>query len=162
MIKNQISAFMDGELDENEARILFGQLKQDAKACDEWKIYHLVGDNLRRTPVWDDGFSMRFAEKLAAEPLLPAPPRHFRFKRTMAATFSVAVSLAAVSLVAWTFFQPNPPNAPQISDGDIPRDVSHYLVAHQEYYAAPMGANTRIPGGTSYLSASLDSQRKNK
>lgn len=161
MMKNQISALMDGELDDDEARIVLGRLKQDTEACDEWQIYHLIGDSLRQTTAGEGGFSARFAEKLAAEPTVLAPSRRPAFRRPLVA-LSAAASLAAVSLVAWTAFQLNQPEVPKMTGSEVPHDVSRYLVAHQEYYATPMDANAAIPGATPYLSASLERQQKNK
>lgn len=166
-MKDQISALMDGELDDDEARIVFGRFKHDAAARGEWDIYHLIGDSLRQTPVWGDGFSVRFAEKIAAEPTVLAPLRRPAFKRPVVA-LSAAASLAAVSLVAWTAFQFNQPDAPATMDtskmtgSEVPHDVNRYLVAHQEYSATPMGTSAAIPGALSYLSVSLERQQKRK
>jgi sigma-E factor negative regulatory protein RseA len=161
MIKNQISALMDGELDDDEARIVLGRLKQDAEARDEWQIYHMIGDSLRQTPAGNSGFSARFAEKLAAEPTVLAPSKRPAFRRPLVA-WSVAASLVAVSLVAWTAFQLNQPETPKMTDSEAPpHDVSRYLVAHQEYYAVPTGENF-ADSPTPYLSASLERQQKIK
>lgn len=169
MTKDQVSALMDGELSDDEARIVFGRLKQDAAARDEWQIYHLIGDSLRQTPIWNDGFPARFsdtfadefANKLAAEPTVLAPPRRSAFKRPVVA-LSAAASLAAVSLVAWTAFQLNQPDAAppmsagKIAGGEAPQNVNRYLVAHQEHSAAA------IPGASPYLKASLEGQQGRK
>lgn len=167
MMKEQISALMDGELDDGEARIVFGRFKQDAAARAEWEVYHLIGDSLRQTPVWNDGFSARFAEKIAAEPTVLAPLRRPAFKRPVVA-LSAAASLAAVSLVAWTAFQFNQPDAPatpgsgKIAGSEVAHDVNRYLVAHQEYSATPMGTGAAIHGASPYLSASLERQQTRK
>ena len=159
MKKDQVSALMDGELDDIEARIVFERFKQDALARDEWEIYHLIGDSLRQTPVWDDGFSKRFAEKLAAEPTVLAPHRRPALRRPVIA-LSAAASLAAVSLVAWTAFQLNQPDAStaistsRVAASEASHDVNHYLIAHQEYSATPIGTSTAIPGATPYLNTS--------
>ena len=166
-MKEQISALMDGELNDDEARIVFGRFKQDAAARAEWEIYHLIGDGLRQTPVWNDGFSARFAEKIAAEPTVLAPLRRPAFKRPVVA-LSAAASLAAVSLVAWTAFQFNQPDAPattstsKMTGSEVPHDVNRYLIAHQEYSATPMGTSAAISGASSYLSVSLERQQKRK
>ena len=129
MKKDQVSALMDGELDDDEARIVFGRFKHNATARDEWEIYHLIGDSLRQTPVWDNGFPARFAEKLAAEPTVLAPSRRPVFRRPLFA-LSAAASLAAVSLVAWTSFQLNQPDAAtatgtsKVAGGEVPHDVN--------------------------------------
>lgn len=165
MTKDQVSALMDGELNDDEARIVFGRLKQDAAAREEWQIYHLIGDSLRQTPLWNDGFPARFsdtfANKLAAEPTVLAPPRRNAFKRPVLA-LSAAASLAAVSLVAWTAFQLNQPDAApptgagKMARGEVPQNVNRYLAAHQEHSAAA------IPGASPYLKASLERQQGGK
>lgn len=160
-MKNKISALMDGELDDGEARVVFGHLKQDAQARDEWRIYHVIGDSLRQTSIYSDGFSARLAEKLAAEPTVLAPPRHPKIRRSVIA-LSVAASLAAISLVVWTAFQINQPETPKMTNGEVPHDVSRYVVAHQEYYATPMGGNTGLSDDPPYSSASFERQQKNK
>lgn len=164
-MKDQVSALMDGELDDDEARIVFGRLKHDVAVRDEWEIYHLIGDNMRQTSAWNSGYSARFSEKLAAEPTVLAPLRRSAFKRPVVA-LSAAASLAAVTLVAWTTFQVNQPDtAPPMDSrkmtGNVAlHDVSHYLIAHQEYSANPMG--TANSGASPYLNASLEGQQKRK
>ena len=171
MMKDQVSALMDGELDDDEARIVFGQFKQNAGARDQWEIYHLIGDGLRQTPVWDAGFpasfSARFAEKLAAEPTVLAPSRRPAFKRPLYA-LSAAASLAAVSLVAWTAFQFNQPDAVttmsanKVAENEFQHDVNRYLIAHQEYSATPMSTSAAFSATSPYLNASLEWQQTRK
>jgi len=113
MNREQISALMDGELDDARAQALCAQFKGDeSTGC--WATYHLIGDVLRNEgPVHND-FALRFAERLAAEPTVLAPgvrsiadgrsapgwqsalrarPWHYGM--------AAAASVAAVSLVGW-------------------------------------------------------------
>jgi sigma-E factor negative regulatory protein RseA len=48
MMKHEISALMDGELFEDEADVLFDQIKRDSGAHNDWAMYHLIGDVLRQ------------------------------------------------------------------------------------------------------------------
>ncbi len=162
-MKNQISALMDGELDDEELRIVLGKLKQDEALRADWEIYHMIGDGLRQTPVWGDGFKERFAERLAAEPTVLAP-RAARTPPRPALNWSLAASLAAVSLVAWTAFQLNQPdgsvnsakNQAMIASAEVenmPQNINYFLNAHQEYSVAA------IHGASPYLQASLERQQ---
>lgn len=161
-MKNQISALMDGELDDEESRIVFGQFKQHESLRDDWEIYHLIGDSLRQTPVWQDDFSARFAERLAAEPTVLAP-RSIKPQPRHPVSWPLAASVAAVSLVAWTAFQLNQPDgvARQAAQPEMtvsssalsPQSVNYYLNAHQEYSVAA------IHGASPYLQASLENRR---
>ncbi len=161
-MKNQISALMDGELDDEESRIVFGQFKQHETLRADWEIYHMIGDSLRQTPVWQGDFSTRFAERLAAEPTVLAP-RSVKSPARPAVSWPLAASVAAVSLVAWTALQLNQPegaarqeNRQKISaaeGGLSPQNVKNYLSAHQEYSVAA------IHGASPYLQTSLDSRQ---
>ena len=113
MNREQISALMDGELDEARAQALCAQLKSD-ESCECWAAYHLIGDALRNDCLAQQGFAQRFAERLAAEPTVLAPgykpfaegrgtsgwaaavrarPWHYGM--------AAAASVAAVGLVGW-------------------------------------------------------------
>lgn len=161
-MKNQISALMDGELDDEESRIVFGQVKQHEDLRGEWEIYHLIGDSLRQAPVWQDDFSARFAERLAAEPTVLAP-RPIRSQSRHPVSWPLAASVAAVSLVAWTAFHLNQPDgaARQAAHQEVsaaggglsPQNVKYYLNAHQEYSVAA------IHGASPYLQASLENRQ---
>ncbi|MEO8132523.1 MAG: sigma-E factor negative regulatory protein [Betaproteobacteria bacterium] len=113
MNREQISALMDGELDDARAQAWCSQLKSD-ESCACWAAYHLIGDALRGDCLPPSDFSRRFAERLAAEPTVLAPGnalapgavgglpwrsaiRHRPWYYGMAA----AASVAAVGVVGW-------------------------------------------------------------
>lgn len=157
-MKEHISALMDGELDDESARIVFGKLKQGEALRDEWEIYHLIGDGLRQTPQLSGDFSSRFAERLAAEPTVLAPQPKPRLLRTKIA-LSAAASLAAVSVVAWTAFQLNPPDQAKIAAAPThlsSTNVSGYVSAHQEF------STSAYYGAAPYMQASLNTRRGNQ
>ena len=64
MNREQISALMDGELDEARAQSLCAQLKSE-ESVECWAAYHLIGDALRNDCLAQQGFARRFAERLA-------------------------------------------------------------------------------------------------
>lgn len=113
MNREQISALMDGELDEARSRTLCAQLKSE-ESSDCWAAYHLIGDALRNECLAQRGFSQRFAQRLAAEPTVLAPgsksaleggagfgwPASVR-NRPWHYGMAAAASVAAVGLVGW-------------------------------------------------------------
>ncbi len=72
MNREQISALMDGELDDARAHALCAQMKSD-ESSECWATYHLIGDALRSECLAQAGFARRFAERLASEPTVLAP-----------------------------------------------------------------------------------------
>lgn len=162
-MKDQISALMDGELEDGEARVLLARLREQRELGHDWHTYHLIGDTLRQTASLKEDFTIRFSARLEQEPtiLSPVPPRSER------ASFAlpVAASVAAVSLVAWAALQftvhPDSPSAMVMASQSPPpasaaaanggmMNVNAYLVAHQEYSPSGMGGAItygRAPGG---------------
>jgi sigma-E factor negative regulatory protein RseA len=137
-MKEQISEFMDGEVDEEQAKRLLAIL-QHSEAQQEWHAYHLIGDELRGTSSVSSDFMERFATRLAEEPTVLAPNR---FTRPRPRTFalSAAASVAAVGFVVWAVMQAGSENtatgmlaanAPQAELASA--NVNPYLLAHQEY-----------------------------
>ncbi len=113
MNREQISALMDGELDETRVQALCAQLKNE-ESCECWAAYHLIGDALRNECLAQKGFAQRFAERLAAEPTVLAPGYQTQAERRAAPDWAAAVrarpwyygmaaaaSVAAVGLVGW-------------------------------------------------------------
>jgi sigma-E factor negative regulatory protein RseA len=120
MNHEQISALMDGELDDARAQALFASMKDD-EACACWATYHLIGDALRRETFALGEFSQRFAQALAAEPTVLAPgsrplaaqpsdgahahwPAHWSElvrARPWHYGMAAAAAVAAVGLVGW-------------------------------------------------------------
>ena len=66
-MKDRISEFMDGELDDRAAGGVIEALGRDDEARDAWRTYHLIGDTLRDSALLSAGFSVR------AEWEMPAP-----------------------------------------------------------------------------------------
>jgi sigma-E factor negative regulatory protein RseA len=157
-MKDRISQLMDGELDDRAAadaiQALSGESQAgDSEARDTWRMYHLISDAMRDTPVLSAGFAARVAEKLAAEPTVLSPKRLKPQPRTwFAMPAAAAAGLAGVALVGWLAFapqqqrapaqaplaqapaisssasrQPNPPIVP------LPSSTPDYLLAHQGF-----------------------------
>jgi sigma-E factor negative regulatory protein RseA len=141
--KEQVSALMDGELDERAAGEAIQQLRQEGDALDTWRLYHLISDGMRDTRLLSAGFTTRLSERLAAEPTVLAPsalpgrtPAH-RF------AYAAAASVAAVGLVGWLAFGPQPeaprplaqaqPATAAVATVPLPSRANDYLLAHQGF-----------------------------
>ena len=108
-MNEQLSALMDSELTEAEARRLLGALKNDAQLNQRWDSYHLLGDALRKTPQMSADFGAKVMQRLAGEPTVLAPRRQAQ-SATPRFALPLAASFAAVSLVGvltWQMTQVN-------------------------------------------------------
>lgn len=99
-MNDQISAFLDGELDEAQSVRLMERLKNEPELRRAWDEYHRIGDALRGHTASD--ISAAVADRLAAEPTMIRPrsrtqsaPPVFRW------VLPAVASLAAVVFVAW-------------------------------------------------------------
>ena len=138
---------MDGELDDKSAAELIQALGSDHEAVRTWGTYQLIGDAMRQSRVLSADFTLRFAERLKAEPTVLAPRARvpgFPESRKWFA-LSAAASLAAVALVGWLAFAPQPTVAPvaqapiaQVPEVKpnivpLPSAANDYLLAHQGF-----------------------------
>lgn len=139
-MKEQISEFMDGEVDEVQAQRLIEKLR-DSEAQREWRAYHLIGDELRGASCVSTDFMERFSARLSEEPTVLAPKRFTR-QHPKSFALSAAASVAAVGFVVWAVMQSGNENmsagllvakAPQAELVSANVNVNPYLQAHQEY-----------------------------
>jgi len=124
-MKEQISALMDGELDDRAAGSAIDALASDREAQGAWRTYHLIGDAMRERGI-------RVSQKSSFS---RAPRSRQRF------ALALAASLAAVALVGWLAFAPQPqapqpalaqaPKAP--ATVPLPTAANDYLLAHQGF-----------------------------
>jgi sigma-E factor negative regulatory protein RseA len=149
-MKDRISQLMDGELDDRAAADAIKACGQGGEALETWRTYHLIGDAMRDSRVLSAGFSARFAERLAAEPTVLAPQRARAETRTWFVA-SAAASFAAVGLVGWLAFAPQPGNAPaQVAEVQNPKVEAAALVmvpaptAANDYLLAHQGFSPRV------------------
>ncbi|ARO88354.1 anti-sigma 24 factor [Nitrosospira lacus] len=174
-MKSQISALMDGELDEEDAASIITQLKKTEELRDEWAVYHLIGDAMGRPEARSAHIARRVSARLAVEPTVLAPrPQTARHKSK---AYAVAASVAAVAAVGWISLQtadrsaenlaasqPAPvtlaANAPishstaaaaqtipVISvSAPAPAQINHYLLAHGQF-----SPNTAMHGVAPYM-----------
>lgn len=75
VIREEISALADGELDGQQVDVALAALRQEQGLAD-WDLYHRIGDVLRSDDMaisLSPGFSARMAARLEAEPTIIAP-----------------------------------------------------------------------------------------
>lgn len=159
---DKISALMDGELDQHQAREQLARLKQDQNLARCWQTFHLIGDAMRGDHALSNSFDQRVTVRLAGEPTVLAP-RRSSAKRVVAYALSAAASLSAVALVGWVALVNNPlapqpelakapvPStavAPSTQLASVPSDgkMNEYLIAHQEF-----SPSTAIQGLAPYI-----------
>jgi sigma-E factor negative regulatory protein RseA len=156
----QISAFMDGEIEEVEATGQVERLKEDAGLRAAWDTYHLIGDALRGEKMGlPRDFTANFRVRLADEPTVLAPRTRGPLQSTVRRfALPVAASVGGMALVAWLAvfnnpFAPQKENlavkapAPveaktQVASGE----VNDYLLAHQQF-----SSSTTLQGVASYV-----------
>jgi sigma-E factor negative regulatory protein RseA len=162
---DRVSALMDGELDEHQARQLIAGFRQQGELRECWDTFHLIGDTLRGDRGLSADFSERLARRLAQEPTVLAP-RRYSAKRMTTYALSAAASLSAVALVAWTALSGNSPIAPSPQVAQVQPaqsaivatpvaqpvstpsegNMNEYLLAHQGF-----SPSTAIQGGIPYI-----------
>ena len=154
-MKQNISTLMDGELFEDEAEDLFGQIRRDADAHKDWEIYHLIGDVLRQPEHIHCDLSARGRERMQDEPVVLAPRVRATKQKVRAFALSAAASLVAVGVVSWMSLQISPEAPPQLAmqqgamrpaSAQIQPKANDYLMAHQEF-----SPSADMSGGASYL-----------
>jgi sigma-E factor negative regulatory protein RseA len=141
-MKEQISALMDGELEGHAADQAIDALRAGGAALETWRVYHLISDGMRDTRLLRSGFTARFAERLAAEPAVLAPGRLPGRTPAQRFAFAAAASVAAVGLVGWLAFGPQPQAPQPIAQVEAPiapitvpltNAANDYLLAHQGF-----------------------------
>lgn len=162
---DKISALMDGELDDRQAREQLARLKQDDELVNCWHTFHVIGDSLRGEPLLSEGFNRRVTDRLTGEPTVLAPRRNV-VRRFTTYALSAAASVSAVALVGWMAFfnnplapqaelakapvatNPVPAAAPAAQLASVPSDgnMNEYLIAHQEF-----SPSTSIQGVAPYI-----------
>ena len=162
----EISALMDGELEQHDAKSLITRLQSDQALQESWRVYHHSGDCLRREHMADNALTGKIFAGLQAEPTVLAPrPRNAGFAPIIAT--AMAASLATVAVVSWLGYQSSQAPvsvakavvqpAPEVNKvvqvkpaveslallpnvapvALSPNQVQDYLFAHQEFSPAP-------------------------
>jgi hypothetical protein len=122
-IAEQLSAYMDGELPEAEARFLLRRLEHDAGLRAAWSRMQLASQCLRGQPcrVLDDGFAERVAEGVAG-----SQPRA---ARRPLLRWAMAASVAALALLMAPKLLPPSPAPEPSTIAEVPAPAVDHLVA---------------------------------
>ena len=93
----ELSALVDGALDDRRQRALLARLGEEGDLRSRWSRYHLIGDALRGEPVSGTAVDIaaRVRDQLAGEPVVIAP-RHGR-RRPTPTWLRPALGLAAAA-----------------------------------------------------------------
>lgn len=110
-MREQVSALLDGELDDVQMKATLDALQDDTDLCRDWQIYHLIGDVMRGDGAGTLSVAERVSAQLVDEPALVKPavvlPSHevkpVRHQGIAAnrAWYSLAASVAGVAFVGW-------------------------------------------------------------
>lgn len=150
-MKTQISALMDGELEDHEVAETLRELRRSPEARGHWCDGQLIGAALRDESCLDIDVVSRVMSAIDLEPtvLAPAPRRSVEWQRP---ALALAASAAGVAVVAWLALAPTGDGvlptgaaglaaakpAPLLAQSQSTPRLQEYLVAHQAY--APSGA----------------------
>ncbi|MFH1602817.1 MAG: sigma-E factor negative regulatory protein [Pseudomonadota bacterium] len=165
-MKEDLSAWMDGEVSAPQARQLLPQVERNAELRSDWDCYHLIGDVLRGTQGPD--LCAKICARLDAEPTVLAPRRRRREEKLIGYALSLAASIAAVVFVGWMAL-PGTEQAPQVAAvaalAPEPKQIAvaageganDYLLAHQRY--SPSSA---MQGVAPYVRTVADERRASR
>ena len=145
----QLSALMDGELDDEQAERTLQGIRSNDAAMETWTHFHLIGDAIRGEGVATPTLSERVLAALEAEPTVLAPSRPKAARHTNRFAWPIAASAAGVAVVAWLALaghQPKPGDVGPVVKNDISTTpvvpdrpsmpdavVADYMNAHQRY-----------------------------
>lgn len=171
-MKDELSALLDGDLDEASARPVFESIRRDPALVEQWNSYCLIGDALRGDTRGSADLPARVMARIRSEPTLLAPPaagssdqRAPGWRAVMPLAASV-MGVAAVGLVAFTLYsQPDdrlrhaatPPAAQQVELATVrsvvPVTSADRADAHRKYVFVhqAMSGGGPIPGAVQYV-----------
>src|SRR5258706_12030724 len=133
---------MDGGLEWPVAYKAIDALRTEGEALETWRMCRRSGYGMRDRRLLGAGFTARFAERLAAEPTVLAPGRLPGRTPARRFAYAAAASVAAVALVSWLAFGPQPQapqplariEAPAIAiTVPVTNAANDYLLAHQGF-----------------------------
>lgn len=130
-IREQVSAFLDGELPDSETELLLKRLTRDGELRESFGRYALIGESIRGTSggLLTKGFAGRINKAIDGEPVVAVGParesRAPRWWRPFAGA-AVAAGVAAVAVVALQqravapTLRAGPPAAPMTAQNVLP------------------------------------------
>ncbi len=159
-MKANVSALIDGELDEPSQAAVLDALCRDRDLRRQWEIYCAIGDCMRGAHCLSPGFTHEVMDRLAVEPTVVAPvARRRRALRPF--LVPVAASVAGVALVAWVALRSLPAEQPRedlattpLAAGALPPSASAALPVQAVASQTPVAEEGPPPAaGLAYLLA---------
>lgn len=156
-IKELMSAFMDGELDNSGS--LLDQLKVDSELRATWSRYHVIRDSLqqRHLPA-ASVLAARVAAALEQEPVLLAPMHKRNSKKSSRRAIGWATAASILLIMGLWFtqtisftgeggngFELSSSGQPPQVTAEVEQTLSDYIVNHNEY-----SASTKMQGMLPY------------
>jgi sigma-E factor negative regulatory protein RseA len=142
----ELSALLDGEIEQHEAPAMWSALRADPQLRETWSNYQLIGDSLRGEANLSAEIVSRVMIRLADEPVVFAPRPNKQPSSWYRSALAMAASLAGVAVVGWLALaqqlpskspttvarldRPNPPAAVVSAKATSP-SMQEYLLAHQ-------------------------------
>lgn len=145
-INEQLSAFMDGELERDQTRFLLKRMDGDSDLSQRWARYHVVRQTLRRQEiVFATGFADRVMGVIEAEPARHAYSRHAWMRWGAGGAIAASVAAAALMLV-----QPQQAGPGSATVAVRSGAVGGVQVAALPAAAAPAAAVASVPAGAAF------------
>jgi sigma-E factor negative regulatory protein RseA len=148
-MNEQISALMDDEISAHDAPHLITSIQSNNKASEAWDLYHLIGDAMRGTSMFDPAFRHSLMQKLEAEATVLSPNAAFAadvkpsLKNQIPVKWSIAASCAAVMVVGWMAISQQTQSGNELAPVEVAQSIpAEYLMAHQS--SAPTASSYYI------------------
>lgn len=100
-MKNEVSALMDGELDQREAEQVIATLKENESLREDWAVYHLIGDTIRQ----DSSLSSQSMQGESTTEPIPLNPTASQHHNRKTAVYAIAASVTAAVITTWFTLQ---------------------------------------------------------
>lgn len=134
---DRLSAFLDGELSDQEARHMLRRLGDEDEARERFSEYSRIGDLMRGHQHDIPDLTDRVMAALEQEPTLLAPVKKPADRRPL--LWLAAAATAAITWGLWSAApqqEPLVPLASRTAPTQPSADVMPYLAAHQDYAQA--------------------------
>ncbi len=138
-VRESLSALMDGETNELEARRVVHNLTVDTQLRDSWHRYHLASQAMRRElPVQLVDFSSQISAAIEAEKLSTGAVRKFL---SPVSRVAIAASVAVVAIVASQHLYFNPATS-ELGDNTLAEATNSASSEYRPEYQLPAGFQT--------------------
>jgi sigma-E factor negative regulatory protein RseA len=137
-MKENLSAFIDDELDDHQAQQLLDRLHADGDLRDEFALRVMVGDVLRGDVGPGADFTASVMSRLDDEPTVLAPSALARKSSFHSTWMSAAAAAAGVALVSWVGLDLMQPGSEQQVAAVVPPVSAQLVLATPAPVEAPV------------------------